>query len=251
MSNQLRLALFFVGATGLAALLAVAFCNLPGPEALRSRYLEAINGRTTPQRRTLDAVTAVNFDFRAVNTLGEEFILFASVMGSLVLLRQAEDKEKPLLSDAISRSRDVPGGDAIRLWTMAMIPPKLVFGIYIVTHGQISPGGGFQGGVILASVALIVYLGEDFRVFRKIVLHPLVETCEAIGAAAFVLIGLVALVFGLPMLTNYLPLGTIHTLTSGGTIALISIATGLEVTAGFVLLLYGFLQETLVQHEDQ
>lgn len=250
MSPRFRLGLFFVGALGIAALLITAFAHLPGPEETRSRYQLAINTRTVPERHALDAVTAVNFDYRGFDTLGEEFILFASVMGSLVLLRQAEEEHEKCLRDAISEHRDVARGDAMRLWIMAMIPPKLLFGIYIVTHGQLSPGGGFQGGVILASVALIVYLGEDFKVFRKIVSHSLVDLSEAVGAGVFALIGLAALCFGLPLFTNFLPLGKLHELTSAGTIPLISAATGLEVTAGFVLLLYGFLQETLVENKD-
>jgi multicomponent Na+:H+ antiporter subunit B len=146
--------------------------------------------------------------------------------------------------------RDVPPSDAIRLWILVMIAPKVLFGIYIVTHGQLTPGGGFQGGVILASCALIIYLGENFEAFKKILSHPMVEMTEAAGAGIFLLIGMLAWFWAEPVLTNTLPLGKTHELTSGGTIPLISIATGLEVTAGFVLLLYAFLQETLTASSD-
>lgn len=250
MTHPLRMVLFFAGASGVAVLFTIAFVRLPGPQEMRSRYLVAINTRTVPQRNATDAVTAVNFDYRGFDTLGEEFILFASVLGSLVLLRQAEEKQCTLIPDAITRSRDVGGSDAMRLWILAMVAPKVLFGIYVVTHGQLTPGGGFQGGVILASAALIIYLGEGFPVFRKIMTHPLIESSEAIGAGAFAVIGILALCFGEPMMTNFLPIGKLHELTSAGTIPIISVVTGLEVTGGFVLLIYAFLQETLCQETE-
>jgi multisubunit Na+/H+ antiporter MnhB subunit len=76
------------------------------------------------------------------------------------------------------------------------------------------------------------------------------EILEGAGGAGFLLIGMLAWFWQRPFLTNVLPLGKAHELTSGGTIALISISTGLEVAAGFVLLLYAFLQENLSPVED-
>jgi multicomponent Na+:H+ antiporter subunit B len=246
----MRMVLFFFGAAGIALLLVCAFVRLPGPQNLRSRYLKRINDGAVPERNATDAVTAVNFDYRGFDTVGEEFILFVSVMGSMVLLRQASEKRDQPLPDAITPARDVPASDAVRLWILMMVAPKILFGIYIVSHGQLTPGGGFQGGVILASSALIIYVGENFEVFKKILSHPLIETAEGAGAGLFVLIGMIAWFWGRPFLTNTLPLGQTNELTSAGTIPLISLATGLEVTAGFLLLLFAFLQETLTASSE-
>jgi multicomponent Na+:H+ antiporter subunit B len=246
MTRSVRLTMFLIGAVGLAALWAMALLRVPGPPSQRDRYLKAVIAGTFAQRNVTDAVSAINFDYRAFDTLGEEFILFVSVIGSLVVLRQASKKEQEQIVDAITPSRDVAPSDAMRLWLLLMVAPKVVFGIYIIIHGQLTPGGGFQGGLILATSALIIYLGEGFGTFKKVVSHPVVETTEAIGAAAFVIIGMLAWIWGQPFLTNIVPLGKSHELTSGGMIPLISGAIGLEVAAGFVLLLYGFLQETLI-----
>jgi multicomponent Na+:H+ antiporter subunit B len=242
-----RLLLFFAGAAGIIFLFAFGSTPIFHPRDIRNRYAAQINSRTFAERNVTDAVSAVNFDYRGFDTMGEEFILFVSVMGSLVLLRMAAERKEELLRDAADAKRDLGPSDAMRLWILAMIAPKLVFGIYIVTHGQLTPGGGFQGGVILATAALILYVGEGFGVFRKVVSHTLIEVAEAVGAGGFVLIGILALLWKRPFLTNGLPLGKAHELTSGGTIALISLATGLEVAAGFVLLLYAFLQENLTE----
>jgi multicomponent Na+:H+ antiporter subunit B len=240
-----RTALFLLGAAGIACLFTLAAEPISHPRDIRNRYAAAVNSRTFSERNVTDAVSAVNFDFRGFDTVGEEFILFVSVLGSLVLLRMIEDRKERVLRDATDAYRDVGPSDAIRLWILAMIAPKVAFGIYIVTHGQLTPGGGFQGGVILATSALILYLGESFTVFRDVISHPVTHAMEGAGALGFLLIGMLAWIWGQPFLTNFLPLGKSHELTSGGTIALISFSTGLEVAAGFILLLYAFLQENL------
>ncbi len=251
MKPRQRLTLFFIGAAAIGAMFFIVFVGLPGELDLRNRYAVAINTRVVPERNTTDAVTAINFDYRGFDTLGEEFILFVSVMGSLVLLRQPEEKKTRPLPDAITPERDVRQGDAVRLWTLGMAAPKVLFGLYVVTHGQLSPGGGFQGGVILTSAVLIIYLGENFETFKRVMSHTLVEIVEAAGAGGFVLIGMLAWFWGREFLTNTLPLGKSNELTSAGTIPLISFATGIEVMAGFVLLLYAFLQTLLTVEEEQ
>jgi multicomponent Na+:H+ antiporter subunit B len=122
----------------------------------------------------------------------------------------------------------------------------VLFGIYVGAHGQLTPGGGFQGGVVLATVPLLIYLAGNLRVFHKIVPHNLVEFAEGAGIGGFVLIGVAGLLLGKTFLENVIPLGPADPkVYSGGTIPLISLATGAAVTAGFVLLLLAFLEETL------
>jgi len=252
MNRIARLIVFLLGATGLAALFILAFLRLPGPDDLRNRTADRANALTVPARHTTNAVSTVNFDYRAFDTIGEEFILFVSVMGVLVLFRETHAKPaREILRDSSTPGRDLAPSDAIRAWTLVMVAPKILFGLYIIAHGALTPGGGFQGGVILATAPLILFLATDFRTFQKIASFHLVEITEAFGAAAFVLIGVVGLFAQRAYLTNVLPMGTTSRLTSGGMIPLISVAVGLEVAAGFVLLLYVFLQESLtVEHGE-
>lgn len=247
MNPRWRIGMFLVGAIGIAVLYVLASWRSIGPAMLRDRYAAEINTRTVSERHATDAVTAVNFDYRGFDTMGEEFVLFVSVMGSLVLLREVQEgKQKSAdIPDADSPPRAVGPSDALRVWTLGMVGPQVLFGVYIVTHGQLSPGGGFQGGVILATAPLIIYLAESLGVFQKITPHRWVEVAEAVGAGAYVLIGMLAWIWGKAFMTNVVPLGKIGEPTAGGTMPLISLATGLEVAAGFVLLLYAFLQKAL------
>lgn len=247
---KLRLPFFIIGICGLLALYATVISRMPGPAQMHSPYARAINKLCVPQRHSTDAVTAVNFDYRGFDTLGEEFILFVSVMGTLVLLREAMENKGPLAGDAAAQPRNVRQGDLIRVTALALVGPTVVFGLYVVTHGQLTPGGGFQGGVILATAPLLVYLADDFTSFKRITSHPVIEIAEAVGAGLYAVIGAIALIFSKPYMTNVVPLGKTGSIASGGIIPLISLATGMEVAAGFVLLLYAFLQKALSEREN-
>jgi multicomponent Na+:H+ antiporter subunit B len=237
--------LFLLGIVALASLLGISFAHLP--QTCYSATGDAITRGVLDARHITDVVTAVNFDYRGFDTLGEEFILFVSVMGSVVLLRKVAPHGRRERRDADSPERDIPPSAAMRVWTLGMAAPKVLFGIYVVTHGQLTPGGGFQGGVILATAPLLVYLALGYSSFARIAPHELLEPAEAAGAGGYAIFGLLGLLLGKQFLSNVLPLGHSGDLFSGGTIALISLAVGLEVAAGFLLLLYGFLSETVTE----
>jgi multicomponent Na+:H+ antiporter subunit B len=243
--------LFLVGAVGLAIMYGLIIARMPPAHA--SPYGEAINNLASPQRHVTDAITAVNFDYRGFDTLGEEFILFVSVMGAIVLLREQHEKKRETREDALTSPRRVGPTDAIRVWTLAMTGPTVLFGLYIVIHGQLTPGGGFQGGVILATAPLLIYLAESFDIFKRVTSNPLIEVTEAIGAAGYALIGLLGCILGAWFLQDVLPLGEQNqpNWLSGGTVPLINFAVGVEVAAGFTLLLAAFLQSLLSKKGDK
>jgi multicomponent Na+:H+ antiporter subunit B len=245
-----RLGLLALGLAGMLAWFVLAYARIPPADQMHSPYGEAVNARVVAQRHVTDAVSAVNFDYRGFDTLGEEFILFVSVIGALVILREAHGDQRGAQQDAMAPSRAIAASAALRAWLLIMTGPTVLYGIYMVAHGQSTPGGGFQGGVILATAPLLVFLAEDYDVFKRVASHRGVEVAEAIGAGAYALIGLSPLFFGKEFLTNILPLGKPGSIASGGTILAINYATGLEVAAGFVLLLYGFLQKALQAREE-
>ncbi len=249
MTSRGRGLAFVVVAAGLAALLVWGIRGLPRFGHPVGAYGPLINAAAVPERHVTDAVTAVNFDYRAFDTLGEEFILFASVIGvALILRRLADESEHEKPDEASSRSVPAPS-DAVRVVAFGLTGPVVLFGIYVVVHGQLTPGGGFQGGVILATAPLVLYLAGGLHVFRRITSPAMVEAAEATGAGGYALLGLGTLLAGAAYLQNILPLGTTGTVTSGGTIPLVSLTTGLEVTAGFTLLLGVFLEQALAVRE--
>jgi multicomponent Na+:H+ antiporter subunit B len=245
MNRKLRRRIFIPALFGLLGLFLWGLGGLPTFGHCRSSYGDWLNAASVPVRHVTDVVTAINFDFRGLDTLGEEFILFSSVMGVLLLLRQQRDESPAPPRDKAPERCISPTSDAVRVLGLMLIGPIILFGIYTVVHGQLTPGGGFQGGVILSVAPLMIYLAGDYETFSKITSHRLTEVAEALGAGGYIVVGLGGIVWGASFLQNVLPLGKVGSVFSGGTIALIDAGVGLEVSAGFVLLSLAYLQETL------
>lgn len=247
MNRRRRHAMFFCSAIVVFSLLAWAMHDLPPFGHYRGPYGYVINATTVYERHITDAVTAVNFDFRGFDTLGEESILFMSVAGVVTLLRRQkkEKKDENRDSDELERHRAPEPSEAVKVITLGLVGPLVVFGLYIVSHGQITPGGGFQGGVILATAPLLVYLAGDLKTFKRITTHMIVEIAEAAGIFAFVGIGLMGMIVGQQFLRNVLPLGKTATILSAGTVALLDLATGMAVAGGFISAIYAFLEQTI------
>jgi multicomponent Na+:H+ antiporter subunit B len=243
---ETRRAIFLASGLCLAVLLLWGLEGLPDWRSFTPVYGQLINDVAVEERSTTDVVTAVNFDYRAFDTLGEEFILFAAVIGLMLLLREQRDEfEGPVDDDAPERTSP-PTSAAIWLAVLLLAPATVLLSIYITAHGHLTPGGGFQGGVVAATALLLVYLGGDYVAMRRVRPLTLVTAAKASGAAAFVLIGIAGLITGAAFLENLLPVGIPGELISSGSIPLLSFAVGLEVAGGFVLILSEFLNQLLV-----
>ncbi|MCD6466446.1 MAG: cation:proton antiporter [Methanomicrobia archaeon] len=121
--------------------------------------------------------------------------------------------------------------------TNIVIPFMILFGIYIIINGHLTPGGGFQGGVILGSCALLIYM--VFGIKKHVKYFSIFEN---IGALVFLFIGLSGIILGGFLFSNFIAKGTPGTVISGGTIPLINIAIGLKVAAGFAILFFIVLE---------
>jgi len=107
----------------------------------------------------------------------------------------------------------------------------LLFGIYIILHGHLSPGGGFAGGVIVALsfVHLMLAFGKDVAISK--VSKNLASNLESIGALMFLSMALLGFLGG-SFFLNILPKGTPFNLFSAGIIPLCNIAIGIKVGVG-------------------
>jgi multicomponent Na+:H+ antiporter subunit B len=250
MNRRLRLVLFAVSIPAFAAVYGAGVFGLPPFGHYRGPYGDILNGVTVQERHITDVVTAVNFDYRGFDTLGEEYIMFMSVMGVQLLLRKKRSERKAAPRDEAEARSAPPPSDAVEVLGLGFIGPLLVFGAYVVTHGQLTPGGGFQGGVLLASALWLVYLAGQYEVAERVAPRWLIEWSESGGAAGYALIGCLALATGAEFLKDVLPSAPVGSILSGGTVALIDLAVGFEVAGGLVLLLQSFFEETLMLREE-
>ncbi len=220
--------------------------GLPAFGHYQGVYGRVLDGIGVTERHATDLVTALNFDFRAFDTLGEEFILFASVLGVVLILRQLRGEHERPNQEETDEHRLAGASEALRALALVLVPGLLALGVYIVVHGQITPGGGFQGGVILATGPLAVFAAGRYLRMRILAPQTVVEIGDAIGAMGYALVGLGGLVFVGVFFKNFLPLGISGHLLSAGQIDVASVAVGLEVSGAFLVAWSEFLDQAIL-----
>jgi multicomponent Na+:H+ antiporter subunit B len=235
-----RLLVFAIGAAGFAVLWAAAVWGAPAVGGDEHPYRDAAVAAAA-SHGTANVVSSINFDQRAFDTLGEETILLASVVAAVALLRPAAD-ERVLRPSP--EPRVLP---ATRLLGWMLLPATVLVGLDVVLHGHLTPGGGFQGGVILASAVHLLYLAGSWSALQRLRPSAWAGPVEPVGSAVFAVLGVAGLVAGAGFLGNLLPTGTLGDPLSSGTVVVLNIAVGIGVGAGLVELLVQFLrQEVLV-----
>ncbi len=129
----------------------------------------------------------------------------------------------------------------VRSIARLVTPPILLFGFYVIMHGHITPGGGFQGGAVVASaIALVLVAFGAERVERFLKEHSL-SLVESGGAVMFIGLAFAGLggafflnfLVGSPVFGHVPPAGpNPGDIWTGGTVPLMNIAVGLKVIAG-------------------
>lgn len=209
----------------------------PDNNEVSARYIE----QGLKETGAVNIVTGMILDYRAFDTFGESCVLFIASCCVLVLLRidggrDGEKGEKNGTSGAKKRMAEAndrlyePKNDIIlQKCSCVLVPLILVFGVYIVLNGHLSPGGGFSGGAVLGS-GLILYLNafgfrrtEQFfteKVYRRVTLSALTFYCLAKSYSFFT---------GANHLESGIPLGTPGDILSSGLILPLNICVGLVV----------------------
>lgn len=243
MTPRVRVAVFGLAVLCLLPAFAHVAVRMPAFGAHPLPYGDAINAAGTAERHVTNMISAINFDYRGFDTLGEEFMLLCAVTGTSILLRgyRGEQGEGPQQV----RGRPIRArSDGIVLITRLMGSVTILFGLYVVAHAMTTPGGGFQGGVIVASGTLLVFLGEGYRGWRRVMRSGMLDACEGLGATLYAACGFASMAIGMPFLTNVLPFGKIKDLFSGGLMQVENLGVGMAVAGGFAVLFLEFLEET-------
>jgi len=247
-----RTRVFLAAMAGLAAFYVWGLTGLPGFGSYPGPYGYILDHVAVLQTNATGVVSAINFSYRGIDTLGEEFILFIAATGVSTVLRHLRGEREESAGAAALRAEGPAPSDATRQATVLFVGPVMVMGWFLGSHAQTSPSGGFQGGVILATAFILIYLAGQFLAFRRLSPVPLTDAVGAVGAGGFAVIGLAAVAQGLPYLYNFLPLGSVPgAVSSSGTIALISFFVGVEVAAAFVLIVSELLEQTLLVEAER
>lgn len=138
----------------------------------------------------------------------------------------------------------------VRTISSIAFPFSMIFGLYVIAHGHLTPGGGFQGGAIVASACamILVTFGSKWTVSK--IKEKKLSILESLGAISFIVLAFLGLIFGVAFFNNFL-VGTdylfgvipatgavIADINTGGLLPLMNFAVGLKVIAGlFVIVL--------------
>jgi multicomponent Na+:H+ antiporter subunit B len=138
----------------------------------------------------------------------------------------------------------------VRVVSQKMVPFIVMFGAYIIFHGEVSPGGGFQGGVIIGSAFILCALAFDLKEGRKRAGDTLLTIANSLGPSIYALCGLWAVVSGYTFLANKAnhlsPHGQIGTLLGGVSLLCINIGIGMTCSSIFTACFFA-----LIEHKDE
>ena len=140
----------------------------------------------------------------------------------------------------------------VRYVSRIILPFVQLYGLYVVLHGHLSPGGGFSGGAIIGTSMILYALSFNLAAGSKKLSHDVSSILESTGGLIFAGMGLVSILLGANFLANRaagIPLGTPGNLFSSGSIAIITFGVGIKVASTMITLFYSLIEEDDHSHE--
>ena len=207
--------------------LADTFINIPfGENRIGNINLEkpTVAGyylsNTIEKSKVANVITAIVVNYRGLDTLGEVTVLFLATTGIASILYRRKEEE-----NTETERLSLPSSTIVRSGARVLFPMIALLGIYVFIHGHLTPGGGFQGGTIVATgflLMLISYKGFNTN-------HNNMVWIESLAGLSFIFLGIWGLVSDNTFLGNIPEVGKLNSLISGGLIPIIYIAVGFKV----------------------
>ena len=115
----------------------------------------------------------------------------------------------------------------------AVMPFALVYMFYIILHGHLSPGGGFQGGVLMVAVVVLLYLGHGYQTTTSALSLGFMHKFEGFASICYIAFAMIGVAYlGNFCYNAFAWEGSIGDLWSSGTIFLMNSAVGAKVLTG-------------------
>jgi multicomponent Na+:H+ antiporter subunit B len=134
----------------------------------------------------------------------------------------------------------------VKTITRIIVPFSLVYGIFIILHGHVSPGGGFSGGTLIGTSLILYTLVFGVKKAKKKFSHRVSEFAESGGILLYILVGIVGIVVAGSFLTNIdagFPIGEPGKILSAGMIPVLMIGIGIKVASTFITLFHTLIEE--------
>ena len=193
----------------------------PPVNEVARRYVE----QGTEETGAVNTVAGMILDYRAFDTLGESFVLFTAMCAVTILLNRSGKRRWLLQPDVVDYASD----PIVAPMSKFLIPVILVFGIYILLNGHLSPGGGFSGGAIMGA-GLILYLNAfGFKRTERFFTFTTFKIVSCVALSFYALSKAYSFFTGANHLPSIITTGTPGMIFSAGLIPYLNIAVGLVV----------------------
>ncbi len=187
----------------------------------------------------VNVVTGMILDYRAFDTFGESSVLFLAV--SCVMMLLLKDQNNTSFADILQlqheRETEREISDPILQKVVSVVVPCiLLFGIYVVLNGHLSPGGGFSGGAIMGAGLILYSAAYGMDAVSRFFTHKTFRTLTATALLCYALSKAYSFFTGANDLPSCIPLGIPGAILSSGLILVLNICVGLIVACT----MYGF-----------
>lgn len=202
----------------------------PANNEVSQRYIE----QGMQETGAVNIVAGMILDYRAFDTLGESNVLFIAACSVLILLRISSEKNgsptaAQLEAEADDRMYEPKNDMILQHIATFLVPLILLFGMYVILNGHISPGGGFSGGAVMGA-GLILYLNAfGFNKTERFFTFKTFKVVSLCALSFYALSKAYSFFTGANHLYSFITPGTPGKIFSAGLIPYLNIAVGLVV----------------------
>lgn len=215
----------------LIAMLLIAVSNLPpvgntnnpANNEVAERYIESGMQETG----AVNIVTGMILDYRAFDTFGESNVLFIATCTVLILMRN--DKKTKDKTSKKKKDYEPKSDSILQKITFILFPIIVIFGIYVVLNGHLSPGGGFSGGAIIGAGLILYANAYGFEKTQRFFTEKTYKWVSFSALTFYCLAKSYSFFTGANHLASGIPLGTPGDIISSGLIFPLNICVGMVV----------------------
>lgn len=220
-------ALLLILLTAVSYLPPVGAADNPASNEVAAKYIE--DG--LQDTGAVNIVTGMILDYRAFDTFGESNVLFIATCTVLILLRSDKKKDKRQAEAEQRREKHYePKDDSIlQRVTFLLFPIIVIFGIYVILNGHISPGGGFSGGAIIGAGLILYANAFGFEKLNRFFTEKTYKWISFLSLASYCLAKSYSFFTGANHLESGIPLGEAGAILSSGLILPLNICVGMVV----------------------
>ena len=177
----------------------------------------------------VNIVAGIILEYRAFDTLGESFVLFCALTCVLSLLQAETADEEKKLASLPSELDDLSFDQILRQTARIIVPFILLFGVYMLMNGHLSPGGGFSGGAVIGAAIILFSAAYGDEAARHFLSEKTFKTVSLFALSFYCLSKSYSFFTGANELESFIGKGTPGDILSAGLILPLNIAVGFVV----------------------